>query len=88
MKHLPWLCVAQMDSPSHGWKSGLRAAQLRARACASSTFSLFQPRSDAVAVLISPGEERGPEPGTEQRHGAGRERAGGGLRAGGQASTG
>jgi hypothetical protein len=30
-----------MDSPSHGWKAGLRASQLRARACASSTFSLF-----------------------------------------------
>lgn len=65
-----------MDSPSHGWKSGLRAAQLRARACASSTFSLFQPRSGAVAALISPGDERGPEPGTEQRRGLGWERAG------------
>lgn len=70
-----------MDSPSHGWKSGLRAAQLRARACASSTFSLFQPRSGAVAALISPGDERGPEPGTEQKRGAGRERAGCGLQA-------
>lgn len=75
MKHLPWLCVAQMDSPSHGWKSGLRAAQLRARACASSTFSLFQPRSGAVAALISPGDERGPEPGIERRRRAGKARA-------------
>lgn len=70
-----------MDSPSHGWKSGLRAAQLRARACASSTFSLFQPRSGAVAALISPGEERGRQPGTEERRGAGREQEGGGLEA-------
>lgn len=74
-----------MDSPSHGWKSGLRAAQLRARACASSTFSLFQPRSGAVAALISPGEERGRQPGTEERRGAGREQEG--RRAGGAAST-
>lgn len=30
-KQRPWLCVAQSESPSHGWKSGL-PAQLRASA--------------------------------------------------------
>lgn len=40
LKHFPWLCVAQMESPSHGRKSGL-PAQLLAKFCASSNFSLF-----------------------------------------------
>lgn len=40
LKHFPWLCVAQMESPSQGRKSGL-PAQLLAKACASSNFSLF-----------------------------------------------
>lgn len=40
LKHFPWLCVAQMESPSQGRKSGL-PAQLLAKACASSNFSLL-----------------------------------------------
>ncbi|TNN84465.1 hypothetical protein EYF80_005165 [Liparis tanakae] len=40
LKHFPWLWVAQMESPSQGRKSGL-PAQLLAKACASSNFSLF-----------------------------------------------
>lgn len=48
LKHFPWLCVAQMESPSQGRKSG-RPAQLLARAWASSNFSLFCPPEAAIA---------------------------------------
>lgn len=48
LKHFPWLCVAQMESPSHGRKSGL-PAQLRASACASSSFPLFTPPDAAIS---------------------------------------
>lgn len=50
-KQRPWLCVVHSERPSQGWKSGL-PAQLRASACASSTFSLFAagaPQPDTAA---------------------------------------
>lgn len=67
LKHFPWLCVAQMESPSHGKKSGL-PAQLLAKACASSNFSLFGHFcAPEAAMATSPGSFRGVVEGETQR---------------------